>query len=77
MCVHHSTSERPELTGRSVRTQAYDGHMNLILSDVEETIMVVDVPDGVPETEGTVRVSGGCGGGVFSLWRDRLTCMMM
>jgi small nuclear ribonucleoprotein (snRNP)-like protein len=39
--------------------QAYDGHMNLILSDVEETIMVVDVPEGVPETQGTVRVSGG------------------
>lgn len=25
--------------------QAYDGHMNLILSDVEETIMIVDVDD--------------------------------
>ncbi|KAF8477876.1 like-Sm ribonucleoprotein [Gautieria morchelliformis] len=36
---------------------AYDGHMNLILSDVEETIMVVDVPEGVPETDGTVRVA--------------------
>ncbi|KAF7432950.1 U4/U6-U5 snRNP complex subunit lsm3 [Pleurotus ostreatus] len=24
---------------------AYDGHMNLILSDVEETIMIVDVDD--------------------------------
>lgn len=32
--------------------------MNLILSDVEETIMVVDVPEGVPESEGTVRVGG-------------------
>ncbi|KAH8105995.1 hypothetical protein BXZ70DRAFT_886721 [Cristinia sonorae] len=28
---------------------AYDGHMNLILSDVEETILIVDQPDdGVP-----------------------------
>lgn len=27
---------------------AYDGHMNLIMSDVEETIMIVDpVPEGV------------------------------
>jgi len=25
---------------------AYDGHMNLILSDVEETIMIVDLDDG-------------------------------
>ena len=30
--------------------------MNLILSDVEESIMVVEVPEGVPESEGTVRV---------------------
>ncbi|KAG5648909.1 Sm-like protein lsm3b [Asterophora parasitica] len=30
---------------------AYDGHMNLILSDVEETIMLVDVVDGVAEGE--------------------------
>lgn len=37
--------------------KAYDGHMNLILSDVEETIMVVDVPEGVPESQGTVKVS--------------------
>ncbi|KAA1466775.1 like-Sm ribonucleo protein [Dentipellis sp. KUC8613] len=30
-----------ELTGV---LHAYDGHMNLILSDVEETIMIVDTP---------------------------------
>ncbi|KAJ7682625.1 like-Sm ribonucleoprotein [Mycena polygramma] len=30
-----------ELTGI---LHAYDGHMNLIMSDVEETIMIVDVP---------------------------------
>ena len=28
--------------------QAYDGHMNLILSDVEETIMLVDGNEAVP-----------------------------
>ncbi|EJD36561.1 LSM-domain-containing protein [Auricularia subglabra TFB-10046 SS5] len=34
-----------ELTGV---LHAYDGHMNMIMSDVEETIMIVDVPaDGV------------------------------
>lgn len=38
-----------------MQTQAYDGHMNLILSDVEETIMIVDLPEG--QTEGTGAVS--------------------
>ncbi|KAF5388440.1 hypothetical protein D9615_000553 [Tricholomella constricta] len=33
---------------------AYDGHMNLILSDVEETIMLVDVEGAA---EGTVNVA--------------------
>ncbi|KAH7914410.1 like-Sm ribonucleoprotein [Hygrophoropsis aurantiaca] len=36
---------------------AYDGHMNLILSDVEETIMIVDVADGASEDQGTVKVA--------------------
>jgi len=36
--------------------QAYDGHMNLILSDVEETIMIVDVAEGAPDGQGTVNV---------------------
>jgi hypothetical protein len=31
--------------------------MNLILSDVEETIMIVDVADGAPDGQGTVNVS--------------------
>lgn len=31
--------------------------MNLILSDVEETIMIVEQPDGVPEGQNTVNVS--------------------
>ncbi|KAK7060474.1 Sm-like protein lsm3b [Paramarasmius palmivorus] len=33
---------------------AYDGHMNLILSDVEETIMIVDTDGNDPQ--GTVNV---------------------
>lgn len=38
--------------------QAYDGHMNLILSDVEETIMIVDTSDGaVTSPNATVNVS--------------------
>lgn len=37
--------------------QAYDGHMNLILSDVEETIMIVDPIEGGMEGQGTVKVS--------------------
>lgn len=35
--------------------QAYDGHMNLILSQVEETITIVDLPEGAQE--GTVNVT--------------------
>jgi U6 snRNA-associated Sm-like protein LSm3 len=45
---HMVTAEPPK---------AYDGHMNLILSDVEETIMIVDV-DGAPE--GTIKVRSRC-----------------
>lgn len=41
--------------------QAYDGHMNLILSDVEETIMMVDAVDGSFEGQGTVKVGGNAG----------------
>ncbi|KAF8917858.1 like-Sm ribonucleoprotein [Hymenopellis radicata] len=43
-----------ELTGV---LHAYDGHMNLILSDVEETIMIVEVVDGQPDVQGTVNVA--------------------
>jgi len=43
-----------ELTGV---LHAYDGHMNLILSDVEESIMIVDVAEGAPEGQGTVNVA--------------------
>jgi len=43
-----------ELTGV---LHAYDGHMNLILSDVEETIMIVDAPEGASDTRGTVNVA--------------------
>jgi len=42
-----------ELTGV---LHAYDGHMNLILSDVEEIIMIVDVTE-TPEGQGTVNVA--------------------
>lgn len=37
--------------------QAYDGHMNLILSDVEETIMIVEPIEGALEGHGMVKVS--------------------
>ncbi|PIL36975.1 hypothetical protein GSI_00667 [Ganoderma sinense ZZ0214-1] len=43
-----------ELTGV---LHAYDGHMNLILSDVEETIMIVDPVEGAPESHTTVNVA--------------------
>ncbi|KZT13081.1 LSM-domain-containing protein [Laetiporus sulphureus 93-53] len=43
-----------ELTGV---LHAYDGHMNLILSDVEETIMIVDHPYEAPEGQSTVNVA--------------------
>ncbi|KAI0773412.1 hypothetical protein BC629DRAFT_1583086 [Irpex lacteus] len=40
-----------ELTGV---LHAYDGHMNLILSDVEETIMIVEQQEGAPGVQHTV-----------------------
>jgi len=40
-----------ELTGV---LHAYDGHMNLIMSGVEETIMIVEPIEGALETQGTV-----------------------
>lgn len=36
--------------------QAYDGHMNLILGDVEETIMLVDAPDSAPPSHAAISV---------------------
>lgn len=36
--------------------QAYDGHMNLILSDVEETIMLVDVDEPGNTGQGRINV---------------------
>ena len=40
--------------------QAYDGHMNLIMSAVEETIMIVEPVEGVPQGQGSVNVSHVC-----------------
>ncbi|KAF5322539.1 hypothetical protein D9619_000642 [Psilocybe cf. subviscida] len=42
-----------ELTGI---LHAYDGHMNLIMSDVEETIMIVD-PEAVPNGKAVINVA--------------------
>ncbi|KAF8204704.1 hypothetical protein BJ912DRAFT_895060 [Pholiota molesta] len=42
-----------ELTGI---LHAYDGHMNLIMSDVEETIMLVD-PEGATNGRGVINVA--------------------
>lgn len=40
--------------------QAYDGHMNLIMSAVEETIMIVESAEGAPPGQGSVNVSRVC-----------------
>jgi len=40
--------------------QAYDGHMNLIMSAVEETIMIIEPVEGAPQSQGTVNVSHIC-----------------
>jgi len=40
-----------ELTGV---LHAYDGHMNLIMSAVEETIMIVEPVEGAPHGQGSV-----------------------
>jgi U6 snRNA-associated Sm-like protein LSm3 len=40
--------------------QAYDGHMNLIMSAVEETIMIVEPVEGAPQSQGTVNVGRFC-----------------
>ena len=37
--------------------KAYDGHMNLILSDVEETIMIVEQVEGSTGTQPVINVS--------------------
>jgi len=36
---------------------AYDGHMNLIMSDVKETIMLVDVDENAPGAQGQIKVA--------------------
>jgi len=47
--------------------QAYDGHMNLIMSAVEETIMIVEPVEGAPQSQGSVNVSH-----VYSIFRSVL-----
>ncbi len=55
--------------------QAYDGHMNLILSDVEETIMIVDPVEGAPEGHTSVNVSlGSRPHRVFKMTHDPQGC---
>jgi len=43
-----------ELTGV---LHAYDGHMNLIMSDVEESIMVVELPEAGVNGSGNIKVA--------------------
>ena len=59
MCVAASDSRFSKKIILCGYSQAYDGHMNLILSDVEETIMIVDSAEGLPEGRGTVNVRPG------------------
>lgn len=40
--------------------QAYDGHMNLVMSAVEETIMIVEPVEGAPHGQGSVNVGHVC-----------------
>jgi U6 snRNA-associated Sm-like protein LSm3 len=44
----------------TLRYQAYDGHMNLIMSAVEETIMIIEPVEGAPQGQGSVNVSHVC-----------------
>ena len=63
---------RPLITGLGSKAEvviqkAYDGHMNLILSDVEETIMLVDAQEGIPTEQAQISVCG------FAIWHARHT----
>lgn len=51
--LHHSPPTRCVF---STTKQAYDGHMNLILGDVEETIMIVDVDENENGGSGRINV---------------------
>ena len=51
--IHKLMSIEPRLTNFFI--QAYDGHMNLIMSDVEETIMIVD-PESAVNGQGVINV---------------------
>lgn len=56
--------------------------MNLILSDVEETIMIVDVPEGASSAQGTVNVraalliSINCSSPGHRLLKERWRCSL-
>lgn len=63
--------------------QAYDGHMNLIMSAVEETIMIVESVEGTPSAQGSVNVSNICSKfwlaftyGSSSMSNGRWTCCL-
>ena len=53
VCPYHDRSRSP----LTLCYQAYDGHMNLIMSAVEETIVVVEPVEGAPQGQGSVNVS--------------------
>ena len=55
--LHVCPSHDQVLSRLTLCYQAYDGHMNLILSAVEETILIVEPAEGVPNSQGSVNVS--------------------
>jgi small nuclear ribonucleoprotein (snRNP)-like protein len=50
------SEEEPDCFRLVISYQAYDGHMNMVLSDVTETITVVEPPQSA-EDEPIIRVS--------------------
>ena len=57
--LHVRPSHDRSLSRLTLCYQAYDGHMNLIMSAVEETIMIVEPVEGV-QGPGSVNVSRAC-----------------
>ena len=58
--LHVRPSHDRPLSRLTLCYQAYDGHMNLIMSAVEETIMVVEPGEGATQGQGSVNVSHVC-----------------